>query len=551
MRLDEITLLELLQPDPAAGIVRFADQRVLLFDAVALGLLRRDLIANLGAAGARGVLTRFGYAHGWRTAEVLRSAFPWESEADWRRAGGRLHALQGLVRVEPVTRAGDAPTDAEAVWHASYEAEQHVLLFGRADEPVCWTLCGFASGYMSFCTKQRVFFVEDRCVACGDAACHVVGRSLEAWGDGIRPHLAFFSVSESGEPDEHGGALDAALARVTEALKTAERTLRARKRKLGEAADPTGFVARDETMKAALDVARRAAKFDATVLVTGESGVGKERIARLLHDESARAHGPYVAVNCAAVAESLLESELFGHARGSFTGATQDRPGLFEAAHGGTLFLDEISEIPPSMQAKLLRTLQEREVRRVGENRSRPVTARVVAATNVDLESAVASGRFRSDLYYRLRVIEVKVPPLRARRADILPLARVLLAEVSRRLGKRVTGFTARAADQLLRYDWPGNVRELGNAIERAVVLTEGDRIDGGDLPEEVRVALPGVLGAGRPRALADVEREYILAVLERNDGNRARTAKELGIGEATLYRKLKEYGTTGAALRR
>jgi transcriptional regulator with PAS, ATPase and Fis domain len=305
------------------------------------------------------------------------------------------------------------------------------------------------------------------------------------------------------------------------------------------------MVARTEAMQQVLSLGRRAAKVDSTVLITGESGVGKERIARLIHEESGRAHKAFVAVNCAAVTESLLESELFGHAKGAFTGATHDRPGLFEAAHGGTLFLDEVGEVPAPMQAKLLRVLQEKEVRRVGENQNRKVDVRVVAATNRNLAAEVVAGRFRQDLYYRLRVIELKVPPLRERRDDILPLARVLLAEATERLGRKVTGLSPEAADQLLRYGWPGNVRELGNSIERAVALCEGTRVEKDDLPEEVRSAPPTFLPGDTPRRLEDIEREYILAVLARNEGNRARTAEQLDIGIATLYRKLKQYGET------
>jgi two-component system, NtrC family, response regulator HydG len=244
------------------------------------------------------------------------------------------------------------------------------------------------------------------------------------------------------------------------------------------------------------------------------------------------------------VTESLLESELFGHAKGAFTGATHDRPGLFEAAHGGTLFLDEVGEVPLAMQVKLLRTLQEREVRRVGENQSRKVDVRILAATHRNLLEEVAAGRFRQDLYYRLRVIELKVPALRERREDLLPLARLLLAEASERLGRRVSGLSPSAADQLLRYSWPGNVRELQNALERAVALCEGSRVEPEDLPEEVRAAPPNLLpGEGAPQRLEDMERTYILAVLAQNGGNRARTAAQLGIGPATLYRKLKQYG--------
>jgi DNA-binding NtrC family response regulator len=286
---------------------------------------------------------------------------------------------------------------------------------------------------------------------------------------------------------------------------------------------------------------------DSTVLITGESGVGKERVARLIHDESARSAGPFVAINCGAVPETLLESELFGHVRGAFTGATQDRPGLFEAAHGGTLLLDEIGEVPPAMQVKLLRVLQDREVRRVGENRSRPVNVRILAATNRDLAAEINAARFRQDLYYRLRVVEIRVPPLRERRDDVLPLARLFLQAAAERTGRRPSGFTPDAAQQLLRYAWPGNVRELENAIERATVLATTARIGVEDLPAEVGRAVADRVVPGETRTLAEVERDYILAVLRAEGGNRKKAAAALGIGEATLYRKLKDYEDAAA----
>jgi transcriptional regulator with PAS, ATPase and Fis domain len=292
----------------------------------------------------------------------------------------------------------------------------------------------------------------------------------------------------------------------------------------------------------------RVAKSSATILITGESGTGKELISHLVHEESARALGPFIAVNCGAIAESLLESELFGHARGAFTGAIQDRIGLFEAANGGTLLLDEIGDISAGMQVKLLRVLQEREIRRVGENRSRPVNVRVMAATNRELADDIAAGRFRKDLYYRLNVVQLHVPPLRNRREDILPLARLLLAEVASRSRRTVTGLTPRAADQLLRYDWPGNVRELENAMERAVALGRGSLVELDELPEEVRQAVPTTSVGGSVRALDEIEKDYILAVLDLNGGNQTRTAKQLGIGSATLYRKLKSYGIARGA---
>jgi DNA-binding NtrC family response regulator len=537
MKLDDLNLNELLEFDQRGGVIHFAGRRALLMDAEALGLLRTELISTLGATAARTILTRFGWVHGWRTAEGIKGEFPWDSEADWRRAGGRLHTLQGLVLVEPAGTPPGAPHApfAESVWRESYEAEQHLLHLGRSNVPVCWTLCGFASGYLSHATGREVFFFEERCVGRGDATCRVVGRFREEWTGPEAEDLGYYKA----------GCLEAAVQQVTDTLKKTEQKLRRRRTELARTApddDPSGIVARSEVMQKLLATARRIAKVDSTVLVIGESGAGKERLSRLIHDESARAGGPFVAVNCAAVSETLLESELFGHVKGAFTGATSDRAGLFEAANGGTLFLDEVGEIPPAMQAKLLRVIQEREVRRVGENRSRKVEVRLVAATNRDLTDDVAQGRFRKDLYYRLRVVELKLPSLRERKDDVLPLAQLLLAQAAARMARRISGLTPKAADQLLRHDWPGNVRELENAMERAAALADSDRIGLDDLPEEIRAAPPTTVASRGVRPLDDIEREYILAALDANDGNQTRTASQLGIGTATLYRKLKQY---------
>jgi transcriptional regulator with PAS, ATPase and Fis domain len=428
---------------------------------------------------------------------------------------------------------------------ASYEAEQHLLHFGRVDAPMCWTICGLTSGYLSRTVGKEIFVLEDRCMGKGDVACRLFGRTREEWGDERAEELRFF------KPNRLKECLDVSLDRVTETLKAAERKLGEHRRALVHVArdivEPLGIVAKSPIMRQLVDLARRVAKVDSTVLITGESGSGKERIARLVHEESTRAAGPFIAVNCGAITETLLESELFGHARGAFTGATSDRPGLFEAANGGTLLLDEVGEVSPGMQVKLLRTLQEREIRRVGENKSRRVDVRVVAATNRDLAHGVAGGAFRQDLYYRLKVVELHVPPLRERRDDVLPLGRVLLADAALRMKRKISGLAPAAADQLLRFEWPGNVRELENAMERAVALARGSRVELEDLPEEIRQAFPRpVASKGTVRPLDEIEKEYILAALELNGGNQTHTAVQLHIGSATLYRKLKRYGLIG-----
>jgi two-component system response regulator HydG len=537
MKSADLDLRELLQLEPLGGLLRFAGQRALLLDAVALGILRRELIELLGVSGARGVLTRFGYAHGWRTAETLKSAFPWDDESEWQRAGGRLHTLQGLVVVEAPSRTSASRPQpfAESIWHDSYEAEQHLLHVGQEEEPVCWTLTGFASGYLSFCHGREVYCIEERCRGKGDPVCSLIGRPREDWDAEIAEHLPFYDKE----------CLDEALLQVTTELKRVEQRLCARKKELSRDTPEwidSGLVAHSKAMLRVLELARRVAKVVSTVLITGESGVGKERVAQLIHEESARTGGPFLAINCGAMPESLLESELFGHAKGAFTGATQDRPGLFEAANGGTLLLDEIGEVPPPMQVKLLRTLQEREVRRVGENKNRKVDVRVLAATNRDLPAEVHAARFRQDLFYRLRVVELRVPPLRERRDDILALARTFLKDSAERMGRKITAITPAAANQLVRYGWPGNVRELQNAIERAVVLAKGSRVDIDDLPEEVGLAIPSAYAPGDVRPLEDVERDYILAVVRANQGNKAKAAEQLKVGIATLYRKLRKY---------
>lgn len=313
-----------------------------------------------------------------------------------------------------------------------------------------------------------------------------------------------------------------------------------------------GLVSRSPPMAQLVAMAEQVAQVDATVLLRGESGAGKERIARLIHDLSPRAHGPFIAVNCGAISEALLESELFGHTRGAFTGAVQDRVGLFEAANGGTLLLDEVGEVSPGMQAKLLRVLQEREVRPVGETKSRPVDVRLLAATNRDLEARVELGAFRQDLYYRLKVVELRIPALRERTDDILPLAHLFLGEAALHAHRPAPELSPEASTLLGAHQWPGNVRELANAMERAAIMARGSRVEVEDLPEELRRRPSPILANHDPaRSLAEIEKEAILASLARNGGNQTRAAAELQIGTATLYRKLKGYGLIADKVRR
>ena len=307
------------------------------------------------------------------------------------------------------------------------------------------------------------------------------------------------------------------------------------------------LIARSKAMRNVLALAQRVAQSDAPVLLTGESGSGKERVAHFIHANSRRARGEFVAVNCAALPEQLLESELFGHVRGSFTGADRDRKGLIEAAGGGTLLLDEIGEIPLAMQVKLLRVLQDHEVRRVGGTESERIDVRIIAATNRDLAEMVRERAFRKDLYYRLKVLAVEVPSLRERRDDVLPLAHAFVRRGCATYHCGPCSLSPAALDRLLAYGWPGNVRELEHAMERAVVLAEGKpRIEASDLPPEIAGSAPGDVEEDGPLALADVERRHIQRVLEKMGGNRKETARVLGIGANTLWRKLKQYEASG-----
>ena len=306
----------------------------------------------------------------------------------------------------------------------------------------------------------------------------------------------------------------------------------------------SAVVAESSAMQEVLSLILRAAGADTPVLLLGESGTGKEILARLLHAEGRRREGPFMAINCSAIPEALLESQLFGHRRGSFTDAREDRRGLFQEAEGGTLFLDEIGDMPLPLQAKILRVLQEKEIHPLGAPAPLKVNARVVAATHRKLEELMESGRFRQDLYYRLNVIAVQVPPLRERPDDILPLAAHFLGKHGRRLGRTSCTLSAEALEALRRYAWPGNVRELENAIERALVLGRDDVIWLHDLPEALAAPRhPSQEPADGPRPLAEVEREHILKTLGAVQWNKTAAARLLGMDRKTLHRKLGAYG--------
>jgi len=364
--------------------------------------------------------------------------------------------------------------------------------------------------------------------------------TVEGAVEAMRKGAVHYLLKPLANPDE----LRLAVRRVLEEQRVADEATTLRQ--ATEAVFPFGeIIAGDGKMQAALDLGRSVAPTDATVLITGETGTGKELMARAIHHWSLRAEQAFVAVSCAALAETLLESELFGHEKGAFTGAVAQRRGRFELAHGGTLFLDEVGEMTPALQAKLLRVLQEGTFERVGGTKTVTVDVRVIAATNRDLQRLVAKRTFREDLYYRLNVFPIVLPPLRERPADILPLAEHILRQASRRFGRQITGFTGEAQALLQEYPWPGNIRELQNVIERAAILCREAHI----APAHLHLSTsPGVSSPVAQKTLRELEREAILSALTACHGNRREAAKRLGIGLRTLYTRLRGYGISTEA---
>ncbi len=537
MKAADLKLEELV--DFAEGRLSLKERRLVLHNIHAFAQLRKDLFDMVGQEHARRILTRFGYYWGQADAAAMRRVFEWDSLVELIKAGPRLHTLQGvnrtIIRKLEVDEKG-GPFLMDLVWHDSGEAEEHVLELGKATYPVCWMLVGYVSGYCSLCLGRNVYFIETHCEAKGDCICVALGKDEASWGKELTPYLPFFRM------DEIWGKVQ----ELSQKLRRKTRELAAQRKLLGwgVSTPKSPFIeVRSDAFRRVLELAGRVAQFDTSVLVCGETGTGKEVLARYIHRQSPRAEKSFVGVNCTALPETLLESELFGHKAGSFTGATRDRVGLFEQAEKGTIFLDEIGDISPAMQMKMLRVLQEREILRLGESQTRKIDVRVIAATNRNLPQLIREGKFREDLYYRLRVIEVSIPPLRQRREDILPLARHFVRLLAARLKMPQLRLDATCADYLLHYNWPGNVRELENAIEHAAVLCVSSLILPEHLPSHIvhAGAAPQAVTADPSRSLAEMEHAYIQAVLKSLNGNQTQAARVLGISPSTLWRKLKQ----------
>ncbi|MEP7297929.1 MAG: sigma 54-interacting transcriptional regulator [Burkholderiales bacterium] len=567
-RLADIT--ECLFFSPGDGRIWLNDQRMVLMHTSSLGALRRELIDSVGLERARGLLTRAGYESGSRDARLVRERWPDGDLVSTFMAGTRLHALEGVVKVEPVEFEIDIDRGAyhgEFLWHHSSEDDEHIEAYGLGTESACWQQLGYAMGYVTGMLGRLVIFREVECRSTGAAVCRVIGKHADAWGD-VTEDLRYLNAQQflSTQAFGVGNATTAPSAATPRAV-------------LGSAALASAdgeheMVGVSSAFKSACHMLSRVATTRATVLFTGESGVGKELFAAMLHRISPRQAKPFVALNCAAIPETLMESELFGVERGAFTGATSSRPGRFERADGGTLFLDEIGTLSLVSQGKLLRALQANEIERVGGTRVIKLDVRVVAATNVDLQEEVRAGRFREDLYFRLAVFPIHLPPLRERREDIPLLMNYFLHRYGRLHGRHVLGYTPRAVKALLNYDFPGNIRELQNLVERGVISAdEGGIIDvphmlrreqlreeglysldkagvlatGGagateavDAPADSPGLLERLAGASGQLSLEAIEQQLMTEAVARAAGNLSAAARLLGLTRAQLAYRLK-----------
>ncbi|MCL2656285.1 MAG: sigma 54-interacting transcriptional regulator [Betaproteobacteria bacterium] len=543
-------LCQLLRFRSNDGLIYLGEHRMLLLHTAAFSALRKELFGSVGALQARRILTRMGFASGLRDAELARKIRGAGELLDAFVVGPQLHMLEGYVRVAPVRLDIDVDKGkfyGEFIWEDSWEAEIHEQEFGESDSPVCWMQIGYASGYTSAFMGRLILFRETECAATGAPHCRIVGKPVEEWPDAdeLRPYFEADSI----------------LARMLELRAQVE----ALRQSLTAPCTIPNLIGSSTGFRQAYDLVVKAAGTNVAVLLLGETGVGKERFARALHELSPRRGAPFVAVNCAALPLELVESELFGVERGAYTGAHAARPGKFERADGGTLFLDEIGDLPLSAQAKLLRVLQEGEIERLGDDQVRKINVRIVAATNVDLLGAVNTGTFRRDLFYRLNVYPITIPPLRERVADIQPLVEAMIARFSSLHDKRVLGMTDKALRALKRHSWPGNIRELENAIERGVILAaqnawiETEHLFAGPVPPDYASSIDHtgelrpsesnldnahqltqtVLDAGI--SLDAFEQELLRGAVRRANGNLAAAARLLGMTRPQLNYRLKK----------
>ena len=533
------------------GYISLGNDRMIMLHADAVASLRKELIDTLGTERARGLLTRMGFASGVRDAKLARQMMPDASDEELLMMGPKLHMLEGIVKVSPLKIDIDivkGKYNGDLLWENSFEAESHIKHFGVHTESVCWTQIGYASGYTSELVGKFILYREPECKGKGDRHCRNIGKPVDEW-DNAEQDLKYF------HPDHIADQL----------LKLQEEVANLRY-SLDQETVLGDMVGGSTPFLQTCELIKKAGDSNVTVLFLGKTGVGKEMCARALHSVSPRASNAFVAINCAAIPEELIESELFGVEKGAFTGAQHSRPGRFERAHGGTLFLDEVGDLSPAAQVKLLRALQEGEFERIGDTRTRKVDVRVIAATNIDLQQAVDEGRFRADLYYRLNIFPILIPSLHERHEDIPALAKRFLQKYTAFHGKRIPGISEQALTAMQNYDWPGNIRELENMIERGVIIASNDSLidlphlfpqvtlyeKNDTLPETDNTAdamTPGALDLqhlveavlDQGIALETFESQLLLNAVDRSKGNLCSAARSLGMTRPQIAYRLKK----------
>lgn len=442
--------------DNETGIIWLGQQRMLLLHTSAFGVLRSELINSFGNKYAKSLLMKMGYEAGHADATLSKSIRSGESAMDLFMSGPQLHSLEGMVSVKPLEiNLDSASFYGEFIWENSFEASEHVRLYGIVKESVCWQLLGYADGFTSKLFEQPIHYKEVECVGRGDKHCRIIGKPLADWNEDEQQEMAYSLQS---------------LASKLKHLEEEVSDLRIEKQ---TSFSSQNIIADSSSIREIINLLNKAADTNVTVLMLGETGVGKEVFSQYLHKIGARKNNKFIAVNCASIPKDLVESELFGVDKGAFTGADKARKGRFERANGGTLFLDELGELNVESQAKLLRVIQTGELERVGGTEVIPVDVRIIAATNSNLLEAVQSGDFRADLYYRLNVFPISIPPLRERLADIPGLVKKFIQKFNEKHGKSVTSITDNTLHRFNLYSWPGNIRELENIIERGVILTD------------------------------------------------------------------------------
>jgi len=438
---------------PDDGHIQLFDQRMLLMHASSFAELRRELISSLGANKAKELLTRQGYQQGFEDGQRIRE-LDTENMSETLALGARLREIEGFVRNHPLrTMTCDIERGefyGDFHWGSSWEGLAHLEHFGISGTPACWIMNGYADGFSTAATGIPIHWRETECVAMGHKQCRVIGKPISEWHDENAEETSFLQIDTF---VSNPAQTNVQLASESQSFE--------------------GFVGTSAGFNAAANLVRKVAPTDSTVLFFGESGVGKECFAKALHSISPRSSGPIISINCAAIPPDLVEAELFGVEKGAFTGADKSRAGRFERAHGGTLFLDEITSLSLPAQGKILRAIQEREIERVGGTEVIKTDVRIIAASNRNLRTEVDAGRFRQDLFYRLNIFPIDIPPLRQRREDIPLLVALFLQRSMARCNKKILGLSSNAYAALWDYDWPGNVRELENIIERGVILAE------------------------------------------------------------------------------